>query len=514
MKIETQALEDRQTKIIAELDSANFDQFMRRAARKIASKAKIPGFRPGKAPYEVVRRMYGDQALQQEAVDIMLDEVYPEILKEANIEPSGPGKLEEILSMDPPKFAFVVPLTPEVQLGDYLSVRKDYAPEPITDEQVESTITRLQRSYATAEPVDRPAQKGDSVSFKLSANRVNPEEGQPLTLIESGSFQMVAGENEGEEVRKWPYEGFSNILIGLSLNESKTWTHTFTDDTVFEDLNGKDAEFTVVVESIKELHLPELNDEFAQSLGDFASVDALRAAVRSQLEQNYNQQYDNNYFNELINEVVEQSTVQYPPHLLESEIEDFLHGVEHDLEHERLDLDTYLKMREMSRETFIESEVKPAAARRLARSLVLAEFARQEKIEVKEDEIRSIYFTALQQMQSPELKKIQSRNKRSAQEMANSIATSTINNIFNQRLMTRIKAIATGKADEPVVDASTMILDETFVANDTVVEPENEEIVVDANMIAEETVEAEQVETIPGDEPEPGDEPAAHDHQA
>lgn len=511
MKIETQALEDRQTKIIAELDSANFDQFMRRAARKISNKAKIPGFRPGKAPYEVVRRMYGDQALQQEAIDIMLDEVYPEILKEANIEPSGPGKLEEILSMDPPKFSFVVPLTPEVQLGDYLSVRKEYNPEPITDEQVENTITRLQRSYATAEPVERPAQKGDSVSFKLSATRVNPDEGQPLTLIESGSFQMVAGESEGEEIRKWPYEGFSNILIGLSINESKTWIHTFSDDSVFEDLNGKDAEFNVVIESIKELHLPELNDEFAQSLGDFASVDALRTAVRSQLEQNYNQQYDNTYFNELISEVVEQSTVQYPPHLLENEITDFLHGVEHDLEHERLDLDTYLKMREMNRETFIETEVKPAAARRLARSLVLAEFARQEKIEVNEDEIRSIYFTALQQMQSSELKKIQSRNKRSAQEMANSIATSTINNIFNQRLMTRIKAIAIGKADEPVVDASTMILDETAVTIDADAVSTNEEVTADVNVVAEETVETEQPVASAGEAPEPGDEPAATD---
>jgi trigger factor len=449
LKIETQALEDRQTKIIAEFDSETLEQYMRRAARKISSQARIPGFRPGKAPYDVVRRMYGDQAIQQEAVEIMLDEVYPQVLKEANIDPSGPGKLEEIISIDPPRFSFVIPLAPEVELGDYLNVRKEYAPEPITEEQIESTITRLQRSYSTAEPVERPAQVGDMVSFKMSAKRVNPEEGQPEELIDNSTYQMVAGEKDQQEQEEWPYEGFSQELVGLSANESKTWTHTFSEETTFEDLKGKEAEFTVEVQDIKAMELPELTDEFAQSLGEFQTLEELRTAIRTQLEQNYQQQYDSSYFNELINEVVSTSTVHYPPHLLDSEIEDFVHGVEHDLEHERLDLDTYLKMREMDRETFIETEVKPAAARRLERSLVLAEFARQEQIEVKEEEIRSIYFTALQQMQSSELKKIQTQNKRSAQDMANSIATSTINNIFNQRLMNRIKAIATGKADEP-----------------------------------------------------------------
>ena len=133
---------------------------------------------------------------QQEAIELMLDDVYPQVLKEANINPSGPGKLEEIVKVDPPTFAFVVPLPPQVELGDYRSIRKDYAPEPVTEEQVEATIRRLQRSYATAEPVERAAQKGDMVSFKLSAKRTQLEEGESETLIEETPYQMVAGEDE------------------------------------------------------------------------------------------------------------------------------------------------------------------------------------------------------------------------------------------------------------------------------------------------------------------------------
>ena len=467
MKIETQALEQRQTKIIAELDSEVFDQYMRRAARKIAGKARIPGFRPGKAPYDVVRRMYGDQTLHQEAIEIMLDEVYPQILKEANVSASGPGKLDEIISIQPPRFSFVVPLEPEVQIGDYRSVRKEYAPITISDEDVENTLNRMRRSYGTAEPVERPAEAGDLVSIKLSIKRVNPEEGQPAMILDSSSYQMTAGESE--EDGKWPYENFTQELLGMSAGENKTWTHTFSQDTEYEDLRGKEAEFTLEIESVKSLALPELNDEFAQSLGQFENMDVVRSAIRTQMERGSQQEYDSSYLNDVISQIVDQSTVEYPPHMLEKEIEDFLHGMEHDLEHEHLDLDTYLKMREMDRETFIDVDVKPAAIRRLQRSLILNELARLESVQLNDQEIRSIYQMAMQQMQSPEMKKAQAKNKRSAQEMAESLAISTMNSIFNQRLMARIKAIANGegdKVDQPIVIDETTALDSTAIASD------------------------------------------------
>lgn len=455
MKIETALRDDQQTRLVAELDSATMEKFKRQAARKISQTTKIPGFRPGKAPYDMVRRLFGDERLNQEAIELMLDEVYPNVLNEANITASGPGKLDEIISMDPPTFAFIIPLPPQVELGDYQALRKEYAPEPITDEQVEQTLRRMQRSYATAEPVERPAQQGDMVSFKLSARRTNVEEGENETLITESPYQLIAGENQDEEGEDWPYEGFSNELIGMSADETKTLIHQFDEETSYEDLRGKEAEFTINVQNVKELHLPEMNDEFAQSLGEFEALEDLRKVVRQQLEQNYTQQFDQNYYEELISELVSQATVKYPPHMLEEEIEEFIHGVEHNLEHDRLDMDTYLKMRNLDRETFVETEVKPAAARRLERSLVLEEFARREAIEVKNDEIRSIYFAAMQQMQqSTEARKMQSRNKQSPREIANSIAVNTVNNIFNQRLMNRLKALATGKAEEepqPVV---------------------------------------------------------------
>ena len=237
-----------------------------------------------------------------------------------------------------------------MELGDYKALRKEYAPEPVTDEQVEATIRRLQRSYATAEPVERAAQQGDLVSFKLSAKRAQPEEGEPEMLVEETPYQLVAGEDEEDEKTTWPYVGFSKELIGLSENDTKTVAHTFDDESPYEDLRGKEAAFTIVVQGIKELHLPELTDEFAQSLGEFENLEGLRNAVRMQLEQNSSQQYDQKYFDELIGEMVEQATIKYPPHLLDEEVEDFIKGLEKNLERDHLDLETYLKMREMDRD--------------------------------------------------------------------------------------------------------------------------------------------------------------------
>jgi trigger factor len=490
LKIETQARDDQQTKLIAELDAETLDRYMQRAARKISRETRIPGFRPGKAPYDVVRRIHGDQVLQQEAVELMLDEIYPTALQQANINPSGPGKLEEIVTLDPPTFAFIVPLPPEVTLGEYIAIRKDYAPEPITDEQVNKSLRSLQRNYATAEPVERAAEKGDLVSIKLSATRAQSEEGEPEVLVPESTYQMVAGESEDEGQPEWPFKDFTQELIGLNNDETKTVTHTFDDETTFEDLRGKEVEFKIVVQSVKSLALPEINEEFAQSLGEFESVDALRTIIRTQLEQNYQQQYDQTYFDELIGELVGSATIKYPPHLLDEEITEFIRGVEHNLEHDRLDLDTYLKMRQIDRETFINEEVRPAAARRLERSLVLEEFARQESVEVKSDEIRSIYYAALQQMQqSSELKKMQSQNKQSTREMANSLAANTVNNIFSQRLMSRLKAIAIGKADEPVEETVSDLTAELAEMQTT-----DEEQLISTDAV-QETAAEEQVES-------------------
>ena len=116
--------DDHEVRVRAEFEQETLEGFKRKAARKIAQKTHIPGFRPGKAPYAMVVGHVGEAALLEEAIDLMLNEVYPQVLEQENIEPYGPGNLEDILSQEPPIFEFVIPLSPETELGDVENLKK------------------------------------------------------------------------------------------------------------------------------------------------------------------------------------------------------------------------------------------------------------------------------------------------------------------------------------------------------------------------------------------------------
>jgi trigger factor len=452
LKIETFDRDDHQKKVVAEFDAETLERFKHQAARKIASETRIPGFRPGKAPFEMVRRLYGDKAIQDEAMGLMLDEVYPQVLHESGITAYGPGQLDEIVSMDPPKFSFIIPLTPVVELGDYKSIRKDHVLPVVSGDKTSEVIERLRRRTGTAVLSERSALVGDLVAFKLSALLLEPDEGQDATLIEENSFEMVAGTPEDhtdETGREWPFEGFVFQLVGLKPGETKTVQHTFTEDGSTDDLTGKTAEFTIQVESVKEIQKPELDNEFAASLGPYADIEALQKDVYNQLQDSETRNYNRQYFEDLVGELVDGATVKYPPVLINEEVEHMLAHLEEDLAKENLDLETYLKTRELTREDLIEQEVKPAAERRIKRQLVLEEFSVAENIQIQPHEMQIVYDMALTQAKrDPSLAKL-GKEKMSTKELADNLARGSINEIFNQRLISRLRDIATGKADAP-----------------------------------------------------------------
>ncbi len=451
MKIETQTREDQQVQITAEVEPDELERFKHRAAREISKRSKIPGFRPGKAPYDVVKRMYGEETIRDQAVEMLVDELYPKVLDEAKVEPSGPGKLEEIVSYDPPTFSFIVPLNPEVTLPDYRAIRKEYNPPETTDEEVEATINSLRRNYGTAEPVEHPAEKGDLVYIKISGRYTKPEEGQPEEFVQETPLTVVAGE-PSPETGDWPYEGFSDEMIGISAGEEKSIPYTFPDDSPYENLRGKEVVFHVVAQSVKTLKLPELDDEFAKTLGEFETVEELRKAVRDQMETNNSQEYDEEYLGSLLQEIVDQSTVKYPPQSLEHEVEHVLEHLEEDLGRQQMDLETYFKTRETDRAKFIEEEATPVAKRRLEQGLVLEELAQQEQIRLDNNELQQAVVKRLQEL--PAQTAEQYKTAQSQRDLVNALTYDTANRLMNQRLMERLKAIATGEQEKAEAEAA------------------------------------------------------------
>lgn len=487
MKIETFDREDHQKNVVVEFDSDTLERYKRQAARKIATETKIPGFRPGKAPYDMVRRMTGDKPIQDEAVSLMLDEVYPQILKESGIESYGPGSLEEILSVDPPKFSFIIPLAPVVTLGEYKEIRLEHNLPTIADDKVEEVIERLRRRVGTAAPVERPAEKGDLVAVKLSANLTEVAEEGEAALIEENSYEMVAGTPEDhtdEDGHEWPYKGFVNELVGMKNGDKKTILHTFTDDGSDDDLTGKTAEFTFEIESVKEITKPELDEEFVKSLGPYEDLEALRNDIKRQLLETDTKNYNRKYFDELIEKLMADAKVEYPPILLDDEIEHMLVHFEQDLSRQKLDLDTYLKTRELTREELIDKEIKPAAEQRVKRQLVLEKFAAEENIQIQPHEVQMVYNMAVDQAKRDPKMASMRTGKTNPKDLVDTLARGTINEIFNQRLINRLRDIATGKADAPAEEADVE-------SDETVVETVAETIAeTDAETASDAAVEA------------------------
>ncbi len=186
------------------------EEMKRRAANKLSRRVKIPGFRPGKAPYPVILRTVGEAAIVEEALELLVEDIYPKVIKEAKIEPYGPGKLENVASMEPVTLEFVVPLDAKVTLGDYRSMRKPYEPKPVTDQDVDDAIKELQERQALVEPVERPAQEGDVVTVRLSGERKDDEENK--VLLSERSVPVIIRSADKDE---WLFDGFSKNFIGL-----------------------------------------------------------------------------------------------------------------------------------------------------------------------------------------------------------------------------------------------------------------------------------------------------------
>lgn len=433
--------------------------------------------------------------VQDEAIELLLENEYPAILKQADVKVFGPGSLEKVISTTTPTFSFTVPLYPTVTLGDYRSIRMDYTPHVTTDDEVDQVVRNLRANYSTAEPVDRPAQEGDLVSVKVRGTLVNPAEGEEAEVIPEKSVQMIVGEND-LEMDDWPYEGFSRELVGMSAGESKSVTHTYPDDYDDEKLHGKEVQISLAVENVKSLNLPAFNDEFAQSLGEFQTTEALLNSIRQNLETQSQRDYDTTYFNGLVDLIVKISEIHYPPQALEEEIDHVLHSFEHSLEDQKMDLPTYLKMLNKEKEAFIEEEVKPVAKRNLEKALVLDEIARSEGIKLDSEELQREVINSLQILGAdPEFRKLRGTR---AQNFTENLTMQTATRLLNRRVMDRLKAIATGQADfetpEPedeIPEAIQGETPETLSAGEPAAEP-----------VVNEPAEADN----PVEKPEPKDE--------
>jgi trigger factor len=447
LKIETHPLEDHQVTLIVELEPEKMEGAKHRAARRLSEKKTIPGFRPGKAPYDVVVRNFGENVIVEEAVDLLLDDVYPQALEEAKLEPGAPGSLEKVENLEKsPKFTFKVPLAPEVTLGDYREIRLPYEWGEPGQEKVDESIEELRQMYAKTESVDRPIQKGDFVLIDLKGVKVKAGEGEAPLLDRPGLPVFIRPDEKPDE---FPFVGFSNELVGLSAGDGKTFSHKYPKDYKDDSLKGLNLTFDVNVKMVRGSILPELNDDFAKQVGPFENLQALRDAIKANLATQSKAQYDDEYFSKLMEKIKEGAEIKYPPQLVDHEVEHVIEDLKSRLAGQNLDLAAYLKTREMDEQKFIAEEARPIAIKRLERSLVMDEIAKVEKIEVSQEMLQSSFQQTWGEYQDdPGFQKLARGKSQPPKQIMNAVAMESANRAFVQLTLNRLKDIATGKAAE------------------------------------------------------------------
>jgi len=435
LKFEKTVQEDHQAKVVVEVEPDRLEAAKRRAARKISEQGKIPGFRPGKAPYEVIRRHYSDAAIYERAVELLVDETYPLMLKEADIKPAAAGSLENVEGTETPKFTFLVPLQPEVELGDYGSIRQSYEFEAPGEDKLEQAIDELQQMYSTTETVEREAQEGDYILADLKSEKES--------LTRSGFATMIRKEDRDTE---FPFPGFARLLLGLKAGEAKTISHSFAEDFTDETLAGETVEMEVTIKTVRSVTLPELNDDFAKMVGKYESFEALKEVLKKDVEERARADYDDEYFAKLIDSIKEGATIKYAAHSLEHEAEHVVDDLRQRLSQQGLDLETYYKMRSTDAAKFFEEEAKPVAKKRLERSLIMDEISRQQNIEVDNEALDAEFNNTLMnlQMQGVNLNGLKG-GKKGQQQVAEAVAMESANRVLTRRTLDRLKAIATGE---------------------------------------------------------------------
>ncbi|MBV6466338.1 MAG: Trigger factor [Anaerolineales bacterium] len=457
MNIEKNIRDDHQAELTVEIDPEQMEAAKRKAARRLAQRGKIPGFRPGKAPYDMIRRHYGDEAIVEAAIDLLVDDLYPEILKQAEVDPAAPGSLEKVESFDPPKFVFRVPLAPTVDLGDYLSIRVPYEWTPPGEKELDEALDNLRQMYASTKTVEREMQEGDYALISVVGEKQGATEGEDQSELSRENTAVVVRPEDKQSDDEWPFKGFARGLIGMKPGESKTVTHEYPEDEEDAALKGATVVFNATVKSVRAVTLPELNDEFAKTVSEqYETLDQLKDFMRADLEAHARAEYDDEYFNKVLEQIREGAAIKYPPQVLDHEGEHVLGELSQRLASQGMDLETYFKVRNTTREKFMEDEVKPAAANRLARGLILDEIARIHKVNFDEAALTEEFHQTLNELAyqgAVDFERLNKSGKENQARFSSAVATQSANRLITRRTLEKIKSIALGEwkpeDDEP-----------------------------------------------------------------
>jgi trigger factor len=395
LNTQVEHLDNHTARLSVEITRERVDKAMHEAARRLAKEYNIPGFRKGKAPYNIILQRFGEKNLLNEALDVLGNEVFKEALDEAKIEPYAPGVLENVETEPNVKLIFVIQKQPEVDLGNYREIRVPFEAAEVTDEAVTQAMKNLQDQRALVEPATRPAQIGDQIKAHVYAEAVHPatedhdhegeEKHEHTDTYLDQDITTILTDNE-EEDRVMP--GFSQNVVGMSAGEEKEFSMAFPADYKEAGLAGHVFTYKVMLKEVESRTLPALNDDFAKQVTEnqMDNLLDLRIDIRKQLQDTATRDAESKYSDEVLDKVVEQGAIKYPEDMVQEYIDDILKSMDRNLRERGLSLADYQRIENKSDEA-MRTEYRDAAIKRLQRALILGELVNKEQLDVSDADI-------------------------------------------------------------------------------------------------------------------------------
>jgi trigger factor len=378
METTVKELPDSRVRVEVDVDPKDVEGSIEQTARDLGRDMKLPGFRQGKVPPEMVVQKLGREAVLTQALESSLAGWYERAMLESGVNPVGDPQLDLNDLPDegkPLRFSIEVAVRPDAELGEYKGLEVGRDEPEVPKEAVEGELGRLQEGFAKLNPVERAAKDGDAVLIDYEGKiDGEPFEGGSARdyLLELGAGRVLP------ELEK--------ALEGAKPGDERKATLTFPDDYPAEEVAGKDAEFDIKVREVREKELPELNDDFAAEASEFDTIDELREHISDQIKAVLDRQVAERFQEAALDAAVANAKVDLPEPVVEARAAEMWRRVERSLQQRGMDPESYLKMQDKTREEMIE-QARPEAEQALKREAVLEAIADAEKIEIGEAEM-------------------------------------------------------------------------------------------------------------------------------
>lgn len=365
--------------ITIKIEGKEWEEAIEAAYQEASKKAKIDGFRPGKAPKDVFLKKYGEESLWLDAADRVLQVAYTKMLEEnKDLElVARPDVALKAISKEYVEFNFILTVRPEVKLKKYkkLGVKKESV--EVTEEEVEKTILEMRNRYAENVTKEGKVENGNIAIIDFEGFK------------DGVAFEGGKGENYSLTIGSNTFiPGFEEQLVGMSTGETKEIKVTFPEEYHSEELKGQDATFKVTVNEIKEVVIPEINKDFFEDLGmeGIDSLEKLQAQVKENIQAHKEHHAEDHYIDSLLDEGIKNMEVEVPEAMTNEELDRMIKQYEENLKMQGLSLEQFYQFTN-SDEAALKDQMREEALRRVKSRLFLEEIVKAEKIEATEEEV-------------------------------------------------------------------------------------------------------------------------------